>query len=84
MTVSRFLSGPGGVTEEAARRVRTAVEQLQYRPNELARAFRGQRARSICLIIPYLYDSFFPNCAHAVTAAAREHAYSVMISNSQI
>jgi LacI family transcriptional regulator len=82
MTVSRFLSGSGGVTEETARRVQTAVEQLQYRPNELARAFRGQRTKSIGLIIPYLYDSFFANCAHAVTAVAREHGYSVIITTS--
>lgn len=82
MTVSRFLSGSGGVTEETARRVQTAVEQLRYRPNELARAFRGQRTKSIGLIIPYLYDSFFANCAHAVTAVAREHGYSVIITTS--
>ena len=82
MTVSRFLSGTGGVNEQTARRVQTAVEQLHYRPNELARAFRGQRRRAIGLIIPYLYDSFFANCAHAVTEVAREHGYSVLTTTS--
>lgn len=82
MTVSRFLSGSAGVTEETARRVQTAVEQLRYRPNELARAFRGQRTNSIGLIIPYLYDSFFANCAHAVTTVAKDHGYSVIITTS--
>ena len=57
MTVSRVLSGTVPVAEETARRVQKAVEQLAYRPNQLARAFRGQRSRSIGLIIPYLYDS---------------------------
>jgi LacI family transcriptional regulator len=82
MTVSRFLSGSAGVTEETARRVQMAVAQLRYRPNELARAFRGQRTNSIGLIIPYLYDSFFANCAHAVTTVAKEHGYSVIITTS--
>ena len=82
MTVSRVLSGSAGVTEETARRVQTAVEQLRYRPNELARAFRGQRTNSIGLIIPYLYDSFFANCAHAVTTVAKEQGYSVIITTS--
>lgn len=82
MTVSRVLSGSGGVTADTARRVQTAVEQLRYRPNELARAFRGQRTNSIGLIIPYLYDSFFANCAHAVTTVAKEHGYSVIITTS--
>ena len=82
MTVSRVLSGSAGVTEETSRRVHTAVEQLGYRPNELARAFRGQRTNSIGLIIPYLYDSFFANCAHAVTTVAKERGYSVIITTS--
>ncbi|MGD0097903.1 MAG: LacI family DNA-binding transcriptional regulator [Terracidiphilus sp.] len=59
MTVSRVLNGTANVAEETARRVQTAIEQLQYRPNELARAFRGHRSRCIGLILPYLYDPFF-------------------------
>jgi len=82
MTVSRVLSGAVGVSPETARRVQNAVSQLQYRPNQLARAFRGHGTRSIGLIIPYLYDPFFANCAHAVTTAAKEHGYSVIIATS--
>lgn len=82
MTVSRVLSGTVAVSPETAQRVQTAVAQLQYRPNELARAFRGHGTRSIGLIIPYLYDPFFSNCAHAVTTVAREHGYSVIITTS--
>jgi LacI family transcriptional regulator len=82
MTVSRLLSGSAGVSEETAQRVLAAVEKLKYRPNEIARAFRGQRTRTIGLIIPYLYDSFFANCAHAVTTVAKEHGYTVIITTS--
>ncbi len=82
MTVSRVLSGTVRVSAETTQRVQTAVEQLKYRPNELARAFRGQRSRSIGLIIPYLYDPFFANCAQAVTSVAKEHGYSVIITTS--
>jgi LacI family transcriptional regulator len=82
MTVSRVLNGTARVSAETAKRVRIAIEQLRYRPNELARAFRGQRSRTIGLIIPYLYDPFFANCAHAVTTVAKEHGYSVIITTS--
>jgi LacI family transcriptional regulator, galactose operon repressor len=82
MTVSRVLSGTVPVSADTALRVHTAIEQLKYRPNELARAFRGQRSRSIGLIIPYLYDPFFANCAHAVTTVAKEHGHSVIITTS--
>ena len=82
MTVSRVLSGKVRVSSETEQRVRTAIEQLKYRPNELARAFRGQRSHTIGLIIPYLYDPFFANCAHAVTTVAKEHGYSVILTTS--
>lgn len=82
MTVSRVLSGTVRVSAETTQRVQTAIEQLKYRPNVLARAFRGQRSHSIGVIIPYLYDPFFANCAHAVTSVAKEHGYSVIITTS--
>ena len=82
MTVSRVLSGTVRVSAETTQRVQTAIEQLKYRPNVLARAFRGQRSHSIGLILPYLYDPFFAGCAHAVTTVAREHGYSVLITTS--
>ncbi len=82
MTVSRYLSGSAKVSERTAQRVQTAIKQLNYRPNELARAFRGQRNRSIGIIIPYLYDPFFANCAHAVTTVARERGYTVLMTTS--
>jgi LacI family transcriptional regulator len=82
MTVSRVLNGTVGVTEETARRVHKAIEQLKYRPNHLARVFRSQRSQTIGLIIPYLYDPFFANCAHAVTTVAKEHGFSVIITTT--
>lgn len=82
MTVSRFLSGSVAVSSETALRVQSAISELNYRPNELARAFRGQRSRTIGLIIPYLYDPFFANCVHSVTTVANEHGYSVIITTS--
>ena len=82
MTVSRVLSGTVSVSADTAKRVQTAIEQLKYRPNALARAFRGQRTHTIGLIIPYLYDPFFANCAHAVTMVAKQHGYSVIITTS--
>ncbi|HEX7730013.1 MAG TPA: LacI family DNA-binding transcriptional regulator [Terracidiphilus sp.] len=82
MTVSRVLSGTAKVSETTAQRVRLAVEHLQYRPNELARAFRGQQSRTIGLIVPYLYDSFFAQCAHAIARVVKEHGYSMILTTS--
>jgi len=82
MTVSRVLSGNAYVSTESTQRVLRAVEQLKYRPNELARAFRDQRSHSIGLIIPCLNEPFFATCAHAVTSVAKEHGYHVIITTT--
>jgi LacI family transcriptional regulator len=82
MTVSRVLNGSANVSEAATQRVQAAIAQLDYRPNEMARALRGQRTHSIGLILPYLYDSFFAMCGHAVTTVARQHGYSVIMTTS--
>jgi len=82
MTVSRVLNRTARVSEETEQRVQEAIKELNYRPNELARAFRGQKSRSIGLIVPYLYDPFFATCAHAASLVAREHGYSVITATT--
>jgi LacI family transcriptional regulator len=78
--VSRALSGKVQLSAETRRRVDIAVEQLKYRPNEVAQALRGRRSHSIGLILPYLYDPFFATCAHAVATVANERGYSVILT----
>ena len=82
MTVSRVLSGSVPVTDETRDRVLAAIEQLDYRPNEVARSLREARTRSIGVIVPNFYDSFFARCAHAANQVAQAHGYSVMVTMS--
>ena len=71
MTVSRVLNGTARVSPETEEQVRRAVDKLRYRPNELARALRGMKSRTIGVIVPYLYDPFFATCAHAAAVGER-------------
>ncbi len=82
MTVSRVLSGSVPVSHETRSRVLAAIEQLDYRPNEVARSLREARTRSIGIIVPNFFDSFFACCAHEVNLVAQEHGYSVMVTTS--
>ena len=82
MTVSRVLNGSRHVAEETAERVTRAIAKLGYHPNEMARALRNFKSRTIGLIVPNLYDTFFATCAHAVNQVAREHQYTVLITTS--
>ncbi len=82
MTVSRVLSGSVPVSEETRARVLAAIANLDYRPNEVARSLREARTRSIGVIVPNFYDSFFAWCAHAVSQVAQKQGYSVMVTTS--
>ena len=82
MTVSRFLNGSGYVNPKTATRVQAAIDRLGYRPNQMARALRGVKSRSIGLIVPSLADPFFAICAHSVNAIAQLHGYSMILTAS--
>jgi LacI family transcriptional regulator len=82
MTVSRVLNESAPVSAKAAERVYQAIEKLGYRPNEMARALRGLKSRTIGIIVPYLYDPFFATIAHAINTVAKENNYSVILTTS--
>jgi LacI family transcriptional regulator len=82
MTVSRVLNSSVHVSPETASRVHAAIERLGYRPNEMARALRGAKSRSIGLIVPSLADPFFAICAHNINAVAQAKGYSMILTAS--
>lgn len=82
MTVSRVVNGGSYVRAEMQERVRQAISKLGYQPNEAARILKGQKARTIGLIVPNLADTFFSACAHAVQEVATRHGYMTLIQAS--
>ncbi len=80
MTVSRVLNGSPHVSDDTAARVRIAVARLGYHPNEMARALRNFKSRTIGVLLPNLHDSFFATCAHALNLVAQEHDYTVLLT----
>lgn len=82
MTVSRLLTGTVTVSRGTAERIYKAIEELNYQPNEVARALRGLKTKTIGVIVPYLLDPFFATCADAIAAVAKEHGYSVLLTTS--
>lgn len=80
MTVSRVLNGSEHVSAKTAERVRKAVAELGYHPNEMARALRNARSRTIGVLLPNLFDSFYASCAHHLNTVAKQHGYTVLLA----
>jgi LacI family transcriptional regulator len=72
-TVSRVVTGKGYVSEETLKRVRSAIEMLEYRPSQAARHMRTQRSNTIGFITDYIASTPF---AGAIIKGAQDVAWS--------
>ena len=81
-TVSRVLNDKGQVSEETKRKVREAIEHLEYRPNLVARTLFKKTSSMIGLILPDITNPYFPALARAVEDRARYYGYTVVLCNT--
>lgn len=68
-TASRVIAGNGPVSEESARRVRRAVEELKFRPSHAARVLQKGQSQTIGVFLPLVHGSFYTPILHAIYTA---------------
>jgi LacI family gluconate utilization system Gnt-I transcriptional repressor len=56
-SVSRFLNFPAQVAEGTGQRIRAAIDDLAYVPNQVAGSLVSGRSRQIAIILPFLTTS---------------------------
>lgn len=84
-TISRVLNGKSKefrISEETQRRIMEAADQLEYRPNILARSLRLKRTHTIGLIVPDIQNPFFGELAWRMERLLREQGYSTILCNT--
>jgi len=81
-TVSRVLANQSRVRDDTRKLVLDAVEQLNYRPNLIARSLRVQKSAKIGLVVSDIRNPFFTAISRAVEDAAYEQGYSVVMCNT--
>jgi LacI family transcriptional regulator len=59
-----------------------AIEELRFRPNDLARSLLLKQSRTIGLIIPDISNPYYPELSLGVEATASEHGYAVIFCNT--
>jgi len=81
-TVSRALAFPDRVSEATRLRVLEAVRELNYTPNEAARALRVGATRMILVISPYLYSgAFFNGVINGLDAELASAGYTMIVGS---
>ena len=81
-TVSAVINGTVKVSEVRSKRVREAMEALDYYPDQVARSLKMGRTDVIGMVIPDITNVFFPQVIRGVEDAARKRGYSVILCDS--
>lgn len=81
-TVSRVLNNRGYLSEATRERVAKAIEELRYRPNQVARALHGKSTQSVGVIVPTVSLPFFGELSAEIEDALAVHGYRTLICNS--
>ncbi|MEX2502762.1 MAG: LacI family DNA-binding transcriptional regulator [Trueperaceae bacterium] len=81
MTVSRVVNDRPGVGEETRNRVRSAIAQLGYRPNIVARGLKARRSRTIGLLVPDVTNPYFPEIVRGAEDVAIRHGFTLLLTN---
>jgi LacI family transcriptional regulator len=84
-TVSRVLSPATAevpMRKETRDRVERAIEQLGYRPNDLARALLQHRTSAIGLVVPDISNPYYPPLVRGVEDVASSQGYRIVLCNT--
>jgi DNA-binding LacI/PurR family transcriptional regulator len=83
-TVSNVINSPGIVRKPTADKVNAAIETLGYRPHRAAQQLRTRRSRVLALRVETNFgDAVFDRFLHALTAAAVELDYRLMLYTAE-
>ena len=77
--VSRVFTPGASASVQTAQKVRTAAEELGYRPNPLARAMITGKSRIIGLVVAYLDNQFYPLALERLSKALQEKGYHILV-----
>jgi LacI family transcriptional regulator len=75
-TVSRVMNDSGKVRPETRQKVESAMRELGYRPNSIARSLASHRSDSVGVLVPELHGPFFSvmlSCIEDELRAAGKH-----------
>jgi DNA-binding LacI/PurR family transcriptional regulator len=81
-TVSNVVSGYEHVSQRMRERVQLAIDELDYRPNPVARTLRTGRTGVLALVVPEIDVPYFSELARDVINAAAELGFRVMIDQT--
>lgn len=82
-SVSRFIGEDRDLLSELiAGRIEKAIDELGYRPNQMARGLKRGRTRLIGMLVADIRNPYSVAVMHGVETACRRHGYSLVVCNT--
>ncbi len=81
-TISRVLNGHSGVKEETVRKIKQAIQELDFQPSALARGLRGGQTATVGVCFQDLDSPVMAMRAAALQQRLREEGYDTVIELS--
>lgn len=81
-TVSRMLNNRGYISNKTREKILQAMKELNYQPNELARALSKKRSNFIGLIVPSASNMYFCKVIDCVEHLVTQKGYKLLLCTS--
>jgi len=81
-TVSHVINQTRFVSEDLAKRVLEAIDELSYHPDKRARSLRKGKTETIAMLVTDIVNPFFPAVVRGSEDCARENGYSLILCNT--
>ena len=82
-SVSRFIGEDRALLSQAiAERIERAINELGYRPNQMARGLKRGRTRLIGMLVADIRNPYSIAVMHGVETACRQHGYNLVVCNT--
>jgi LacI family transcriptional regulator len=81
-TVSNVIRASKKVSPELEERVRKAIRELDYYPNEIARSLKVKQTRMLSMVLPDITNPFFSDVIRGAEDSAYERGYFLMTANT--
>lgn len=80
--VSRYLNG-GSLSEEKAQRIKKAIDETGYRPNQTAQALRAGALKQIGVIVPKINSNSVSCVVAGINPVMEEKGYSLFLGSTE-
>ncbi|UDM32690.1 LacI family DNA-binding transcriptional regulator [Lentilactobacillus laojiaonis] len=82
-TVSRVLNHRGYLSQKTIDKVHEAIDNLNYRPNQIARQLHERKTNLVGLVFPTMNDPFFSQLETKLDSQLYKLGYKTLLGNSQ-